>query len=137
MSKSEELCLMLCVKYAVKQHLSLQQASSLPRTAPLCACSGATSTCPSTASCPPSPYWACSWPGPSCSSTSRTAITGQRSASALEWRERKRRWGLDKGRPLKVKQINVHRGGRVNEGRGGLGRTTGGTEKGSGEIELC
>lgn len=32
-----------------------------------------------------------------------------------------------------MKQINVHRGRRVNEEGGG----TGGTEKGSGEIELC
>lgn len=53
------------------------QGWSLRRIARLCACSGATSTCLSTASCPPSPSWACSWPEPSSSSTSRTATTGR------------------------------------------------------------
>lgn len=62
---------------------TVSQGWSLQRIARLCGCNGATSTCPSTASCPPSPSWACSWQGPSSSSTSRTAITGRQTEGGL------------------------------------------------------
>lgn len=57
--------------------LDASQGWSLRRIARLCGCNAATSTCLCTASCPLSPSWACSWQGPSSSSTSRTAITGR------------------------------------------------------------
>lgn len=68
--RSLRLNLSPCVRLAVPQGWSLR------RTARLCGCNGVTSTCLSTASCPPSPSWACSWRAPSSSSTSRTATTG-------------------------------------------------------------
>lgn len=72
----------LCLSFRASSRvcLDVSQGWSLLRIAHSCVYSGATSTCPSTASSPPSPSWACSWQGRSCSSTSRTAITGQRMA---------------------------------------------------------
>lgn len=68
---------------ACKNHLynklfsSLSQVSNPPKIGRLCGCSVGTSTCHCTASCPPSPSWACSWQEPFCSLISKTATTGR------------------------------------------------------------
>lgn len=95
--------------------LSFSKVWSLRRIARLYVCRGATSMCPSTASCPQSPCWACSWQALSCSSTSRTAITGQQSALAWHSFESWREVGFDKGWPVKLKQMNGLCRVKVNE----------------------
>ncbi len=115
------------------------QAWSLPKIVRLCVCSDATSTCPSTASCPPSPYSACSWQAPSCSSTSRIATTGKHSALAKHSLETRKieagiRWRItsegetDKG---SVQQASKWRVGVEGKGREGWmkdGKNSGETE---------